>query len=777
MTGTRWRKVLRDAWLHRGRLALAVLAIALALAAAGALLATWALVGRATRDGYRASLPVSATLAIAPLDAGFVARVRTLPGVAAARARRTLALPLRIDGTTRQALLFAPDDFAQRELAQLVPDGGAWPPPDGTIVVERSSVEFAGARVGESARARTGDGEAALRISGHVRDVSVAPGWMEHVVYAFATPATLARLDAGRVRDELQLRVADADADRDAVRRVAAAVRALAMREGRTVGRIDVPVPGEHIHAAQMNSLLLVQGAFAALALLFAAFLAANLLTALFARQVREIGVMKAIGASDGQVAALGVAQALVPGVLATALALPIALLAGRRYAALKGELLNFPMDTVALPVWVPVLLIGLGLLLPLAAAVLPLRRVARLGVAAALRDAGVASDSGSIVRRLSLPGLPRPLLIALNNAFRRRTRLALTLLALAAGGAVQLASASVRDSVLASIDELFAAQSFDLTLGLVEAQDAATLVAAAAIPGVARAEAWGRARATVRRADGTPGDELTLLALPADTTLVATRVLAGRWLGGRDELVVSRRAAGDAPGLVPGARVQLEVDGGVREFTVVGLVDGGVQALAYTSFDTGAKAGILAIATTTHDEASELELIARLRGALSAAGIAVSGSQRRAENRRVIEDHMLLVVDFLAAMGWIMLAVGAMGLASSMSLAVLERSREIGVLRAIGAPHAAVFGLVQAEGLVIALLAWLLAIPASIPASVAMAQAFGRIMFAVPLRFAPDGTAVLAWLAASLGIAFLASALPALRALRVPAARALAWE
>jgi putative ABC transport system permease protein len=103
-----------------------------------------------------------------------------------------------------------------------------------------------------------------------------------------------------------------------------------------------------------------------------------------------------------------------------------------------------------------------------------------------------------------------------------------------------------------------------------------------------------------------------------------------------------------------------------------------------------------------------------------------VSGSQRLAENRRVVEDHLLLVVEFLGAAGWLMLAIGAMGLASSLGLSVLERTRELGVLRAIGARHGQIAALVAGEGLVIALLAWLLALPVSVPMSIALGEAFG---------------------------------------------------
>src|SRR5215469_13233314 len=88
MFDTRWRKTLRDAWGHRARTLLVVLAVALGLIGAGAILDAWALVRVTTQASYVASHPVAATLRITPLDEAFLARIRMLPGVAAARLRR-----------------------------------------------------------------------------------------------------------------------------------------------------------------------------------------------------------------------------------------------------------------------------------------------------------------------------------------------------------------------------------------------------------------------------------------------------------------------------------------------------------------------------------------------------------------------------------------------------------------------------------------------------------------------------------------------------------------
>src|SRR5262249_17756053 len=122
-------------------------------------------------------------------------------------------------------------------------------------------------------------------------------------------------------------------------------------------------------------------------------------------------------------------------------------------------------------------------------------------------------------------------------------------------------------------------------------------------------------------------------------------------------------------------------------------------------------------------------------------------------------------------------IAVGGMGLASTMGISVLERTREIGVMRAIGARSSAIVGIVQAEGLVIALLGWASAIVLSIPMGVALGRAFGAIMFPVPDRYVPPATATLAWLAVAVVVSIIACAWPAIRATRIPTAAALAYS
>lgn len=775
-------KTWRDLAQHRARSLLVALAVALGLTAAGMVLNAWALVERGTDLGYRASLPVSATLVLDRADARALTLARTEPAIAAARLRRSVAATLQAGGRARNAVVVALDDFHRPDIARLQFDV---PPADGGLWMERSSLDFSGATVGEAISLRLADGEPqSVAVTGLLRDVSLAPGWMENLVYLYGTEAALQRLGAPPGFDELQLRV-DRHATRADVRSIATALQARLTAAGYTVKRIAVPEPGQHIHAAQMDSLLMTQGAFGLLALLACGFLVVNLVAAMLASQVREIAVMKVLGGSPRQIGAMVLAQAGALGLLACAVAVPLSWWLGRLYGGLKAELLNFPLDGIAMPAWSLALQLAVGLLLPVAAAALPVRAALRRPVGEALRDIGITREGealsvsrGALAARLVplLGGWARPLLLSVGNAFRRRQRMALTVLALASGGAVYLGAANLRSAVQGSVDELFGAQHYQVQVRVGSPMSAAELQdLASKVSGISEAEAWRGLRTSLA------GEPLTLLGLPPTSRLLTPRPLEGRWLaeGDAGELVVTRLLQKQQPSLTVGSRHKLAG----REWAVVGLVDSGPQALAYTSraaLDALAGDDLATSVALRLERPSSptalLDAVRQLREAFTEAGIPIAATQSQAEHRRVVEDHLLMVVDFLGAMGLVMIAVGAMGLASTMGLAVLERRREIGVLRAIGAGDGAILAMIQAEGLTLVLLSWLASLPLAVPLSALLEVAFGRIMFSVPWRLVPSAGAAFGWLGSMALMSLIACALPARRALRVPAAQALAY-
>jgi putative ABC transport system permease protein len=576
-------------------------------------------------------------------------------------------------------------------------------------------------------------------------------------------------------------------ADRDAVRETAARIKTMIERDGGHVVNIDVPVPGRHAHAAQMDSLMFTQGAFALLTLLVCSFLIVNLITSMLTGQAREIAVMKSLGASASQIAAMYLGFAFLLGSIASMLALPAAIAIGRPYAALKADMLNFSTSGFAIPWWAIGLQIVLGCLMPVAAAAIPIARACAKPVSAALRDSGIATerDGGFLRRRLSVPYISRPLLLAIGNAFRRRQRMLFTLLAIAAGGAVYLGADNLRRGVRESVEAIFAGERYDIVLRLNDAHPTEESKAVALrVGGVSRTEAIVNSNATVVQGDGLQGNAFAVIGIPPDSAMFAETMERGRWLdvAARNTLVISEALSKNEPTLSVGSEVKLTIDDEVTSWRIAGIANG-IQPLAYaplatlTAIHHNDRASALVVATTARDAAAQLDVIARLRDALERAGMPVAGSRLMIENRRAVEDHFLMVVQFLAVMGWVMIAVGGMGLGSTMGLAVLERTREIGVMRALGARHTAIVAMILTEGLVVSTLGWLLSIPLSIPISAFLADMFGRIIFTVPTHYLPSAQSLFVWLLVVVSVAAISCAWPARRATRVATVAALSYE
>lgn len=784
MVSPRWRKAIGDLRQHVGRTVVVVIAIAVGLAAAATILNAWALVEEATTKGYLASDPAAATIRVDSADAALIALVRAQPGVRDAQARRTTMARAQIGGAVITAQLFTVDPTEPVRIGAVMWENGG-PPADGTLTIERSSLDFSGATVGEDVVLSVGDAPAiAIPARALARDVGLAPGWMEHVLYGFVSPSTLAALGVPSALNEIRVVFDDASLTQAQVRGRAFAIRKAIEATGHVVRDVEVPVPGEHIHSSQMDSLLYTQFAFALLALALSAFLVVNLISAMLVGQTREIGVMKAIGARPAQLATMYLSVAGTLGIGAAAIAVPAALVLGRRYAALRAEMLNFDLTGYSVPWWVIALEIGVAVLLPIAAAAVPVWRGCRVPVNDALRDVGI-SGTGLGEGSLRLRGLPRPLLLALRNSFRRRQRTLLTLGTLSLGGAVYLGANNLRAAVLDVTEAIFSANRYDFTLRLAAPMPADSLESMArAVDGVAIAEAWSGVRAAIDKGDGTLGNSFTITAPPAATQLFQPELKEGRWLRADDDhaLVIGLGMQRAEPALRTGSTLKLSVGGATEEWTVVGVIGGGPGIVTYGAREDILRrypggAATLAVKSTYEGAASQLDLIARLRRDFGERGAFVSSSAMLAEAKRGVDDHLLMVVAFLGVMGWVTLLVGGLALASTMGLAVLERTREIGVLRAIGARHGAILMLVQVEGMAIALLSWVVAIPLSVPMSLALGEAFSRIMLPVPARYAPNVTGVVIWLALVLTVSVVACAWPALRAMRVPTAAALSYE
>ena len=113
----------------------------------------------------------------------------------------------------------------------------------------------------------------------------------------------------------------------------------------------------------------------------------------------------------------------------------------------------------------------------------------------------------------------------------------------------------------------------------------------------------------------------------------------------------------------------------------------------------------------------------------------------------------------------------------STMSINVIERRREIGVMRAGGATSSAVTAIFVVEGVILGVLSWLLAVPISVPLARLLSDVIGEELMNTTLEFTYSVSGMLLWLLVVILLSALSSLGPALQATRVSVREALAYE
>ncbi len=111
------------------------------------------------------------------------------------------------------------------------------------------------------------------------------------------------------------------------------------------------------------------------------------------------------------------------------------------------------------------------------------------------------------------------------------------------------------------------------------------------------------------------------------------------------------------------------------------------------------------------------------------------------------------------------------------MSINVLERTREIGVMRTIGAVDRVIMQSVIIEGMVIGLITWALAIGVSFPIGSLLLTILGKSLLGTPMRLAFTPLGILLWLGMVIILSVVASIIPARNAARLTINEVLAYE
>jgi putative ABC transport system permease protein len=790
--GVIWHKVWRDLAHNKARTALATLSIAVGVFALGLTVGA-----RGVMDVYLArekgiSQPANVIFKGDRLDQGTVEAALREPGVADAELETLAAIRWRLPQETawRTGVLIAREDYTSQRVSRVELLEGDWPT-ETALTVERQTARYFGIPLGTTIVVEAGHGEA-VSIGGVVRKPYVLPPQYDGPPTFYATPEVVGRLIGVHDPNKFYIRLASDGESKDVVRERVEdrLVRMGFTVSGFTAAGIEDEFPMESL-GGYLDAMFLVLGTLGVGALGVSAFLIVNTLDAIVVQQVWQIGVMKVFGATLWRLVRLYLATALIYGTLALVLAVPLGVLGAH---AISGWLLEMFNIIATGDFQISPLAVGVQTVMALAVAVLaaavPVIGGVRVSPHQAISTYGLGGQFGhGLLDRLMgwVHVLSRPVVLSLRNAFRRKMRVALTLLTFVFVGVLFISVVSTRVSLDSSLEVVLADLAYDVmvisprnyrTDRLIEATEG--------VPGVARVEVWDQAECELSLADGDKAGIL-LFGVPPDSQVLRPRMAAGRALLPRDgrAIMVNSRIAAEE-GIQVGDALALTIAGRESTWTVVGLSLNTTPALvSFVSYEVmtreaghADRGNMVMVMSETHDAKSQGRLIAALGDAYAAQRIETATLRSADEFRQMSRSMFDVIFYLLLTMAFLAAIVGGVGLVGTLSIGVVERRREIGVMRAIGARSSVVFRVFTGEGLALGALSWVLAVLFSYPAARLFSMAVGLALFETDLADSQYSLfAVGLWLVLVLALSALAGVWPALRAVRVSVREALAYE
>jgi putative ABC transport system permease protein len=798
-----WYKVWYDLWRHKARTLLAVLSIAAGIFAIGGI---FGLVDQllATMDSaHRAVVPSHANIILRDfVTQDVVDDLKGLPGVVDIDPVNQISVRYRTspDAAWTLGTLVQRPDFDDQTYDVIALREGSWPA-EGAIGVERLSGQYFDVAIGDQVEFEIGGEATAFPVSGLIRHPFVQPPLFGGQAHFFADAAGLAEFGVPEGRFG-QLLVRAEPYSLEQTQQVAGDIRDRLASQGYGVAVTLYQDPDLHWGRQFVEGINLILMIMAVVSLFLSVMLVLTTLTALITQQTDQIGVIKAIGGQRGVIVQMYLAVALIYGLLALLIAVPLGALFAYGMARWYLDLFNIDYTVFQVSSLAVAVQIGMAFAAPVVAALWPVLKGANISVREAIASYGLGGDFGfsrfdRFVDRIGERFFSAPVAAALGNMFRHKERLVLTVGVLVVAGVMFIVIMSLISSVTLTLDNEMARRDYDLRIGFTRAQEAEELLAIAeGIEGVESAQVWYSRNATIlregERLQDSAGLGAQLTGVPAGEARYTPIIVAGRWLEpGDGQVVVISQETAEANSIAVGDTITLDLgDLGDAAWEVVGayrVVYGGgfvteaiyapLDAMAEATGQTGLGTQVL-VQTAAQDLAQVTSVADDLKSAFETAGMTVDfyTTSIKLEERQFAANQFDTVVWMLLGLAMLVATVGGIGLMGSLGIGVVERTREIGVMRAIGAQSRTIMGLFMLEGVLQGLISWVLAVPIAFAVGGPLARLLGQTMIDVDLDYAFNLPAVFIWLATVLVIAALFSTGPARNATRISVRQSLAY-
>jgi putative ABC transport system permease protein len=788
------KKMLRDLTLYKGRTLLALIGILIGITSVGAVLSAYSILDREMNKSFMDTNPASMVIYASNLDDNAARLISRSFNNLDIEFRKTVQARIsRGDGTYGTIYLRAIPDFGNRKVDTFSLEKGRFPETSSEMAIEKDCLKILlniGQGVGINVQVKLPGGlEKDMRLSGVVHAPGLSPASMENCSYAFLSLGGLKNLGYTGWYDEIRIVSNNDRFDRVKMKNLSQDISAILNKNGYPVSRMDVPVPGKHPHAGQLSSLLFLLQAFALISLLAACLIIINLMNFIMSRQIRQIAVMKAVGARTYQIALPYLLYVFIISITALVISFPLSLEAGRGYSNFAADILNFKISSYRAPFWVLLIQALVAILVPLASTAYPVCRNCKIKVKEGLFE-GTKSMAPREKKIMHLKKLPvffnTRLLLPFNNLFRKKARTLIAILALLTGGVLYMTSQNIVASIGKTVDTCMQEFRWDYSVMLSGNYPSDRLdKTLLKIDGLNGYEVWRECRAFFAEDGNANSVNCQLHVIPEKSGMVVPTILDSLGaMKGKNTIVVNNGLVKEEGWIEAGMTVKAIINGKSADLVVEKIVNE-VPAVptAYMGAEIferlfGGKTGqMILAAASTRDILEQRKITKAIEAGFKADGVEIIENRNIYVLRESFVDHLFIIVTFLTAMSMLAVIVGGVGIGTAIGINISERKREIGVLRAVGVTVHQLVVMVLVEVSLMGIISWIVGTVLSYPISKWVGNYFGQIFLGMNLQNAMSLPGSMQWLVLSAIVSIAAGFLPAWNASSSSLREMLAYE
>lgn len=777
------RKAYRDLTRRRLRSLLTVIGIVIGVAGIVAISSTSKNMAGAQAAAYNNNSQQDMRWWVGISPQNLLGALALVPNVDVAELRATYNTKWFAAGAWRDILFNGIHDFDDMAVNRIDLVEGRWPR-EGETVLEASVRDVAPVQIGDEVVYRAGPGNQSrvLRVVGFAKSPSYPAATIIGNSVAYTLDSEVQEMYGQDGNNQLLVRLKDFSPGvrveaRQEIERVF-------QKRNITYGSYWERNPDDYVGKRQLDALVALMTIFSIVGLVISSFLVANTLAAVISEQMGEIGAMKAVGATGGKVVRLYVVAGAIYGIVGTGVGLLLGIFGGHALLLYLGGLFNLTIEGIKVDPLDVLQGIVVGVGVTTLAAFLPAWRGTSITVRKALDSYGISSTYGQgwldqLVQRMSK--LPRVPAMSVRNLARRKGRNLVTVVAIGLATAAFLAAQSTSASVNLSIENAYDVYGSHAWVWFNQPVGQGFAATLRSMPEVEEVEAWASSSAAV--AD----TRVTMWGIPPNTNLYKYRLTGGRWYTDEEPYaaVLSSVFAANK-GLRLGDKFELSVGGENALLTIVGMVNDNAQGLqsssrgkVFVALETAARlmhrsgaADFFSVRLDRGDNAYVEDVLSRLEKKYRDLSPGMLAAY--ADKESSLEASEILSV-LLYAMTVIVGTIGGIGIANTLTLNVLERRREIGVMRSIGGRNSHLIQVFMTEALILAAAGFVVGLAIGFPLARFLVWVMASVLF--PLDFIFPASMVLYALLFTLLLTTLASIGPALGAARLKVSYALRYE